>query len=301
MAEDAPTAPPTPDSLEFPGAELITYNSYLEVPALLDLQRLKSQPPMHDELLFITIHQAYELWFKQIIFELDSVAERMKAGDIFEARRLLERVIVIEKLLVQQIHVLETMTPRDFASFRSILNPASGFQSIQFREVEFLTGIKDAKVMRGIRLEDSERARLEARLAAPSLRDIFYAALRDRGFDVTAPGDDGELDDDARERTLAALLTIYQAPEHHFHLYNLAESLVSHDQCILLWRFHHVRVVERLIGSKRGTGGSAGVRYLSSTLVKRAYPMLWEARAHLDDASLYGKERGLTSPDYPID
>ena len=204
------------------------------------------------------------------------------------------RISVIEELLVSQIHVLETMMPRDFASFRSVLNPASGFQSVQFREMEFLTGIKDPTPMRGIRLDDEERARLQRRLDDPSLRDAFYGALARRDFDVVLGVPPDQMSDEQRERTLHALLKIYQEPEAYFHLYLLCESMVEHDQNIQLWRFHHVRVVERLIGSKMGTGGSAGVAYLSSTLVKRAFPLLWEVRGLLRDEDHYGRERGLT-------
>lgn len=288
------------DLIPIPDVASLTYGSYLKVDEILSLQQPLSEPRMHDELLFIVIHQAYELWFKQVLFEMDSVIARFERDDIFEARRLLERVIAIEKLLVQQIHILETMTPRDFASFRSILNPASGFQSVQFREVEFVTGIRDRRVMRGIRLTDSERARLEDRLAAPSLRDVFYEELRQRGFDVVMPTETGTWEDDAdRERTRVALLEIYARPDQNFHLYNLAESMVGHDQALLLWRFHHVRVVERLIGTKMGTGGSPGVRYLESTLSKRAFPLLWSVRAGIRDEEVYGRERGLTNPSLP--
>jgi len=280
-----------------PEGGVLTYGTYLKVPELTDLQEVLSEPPMHDELLFIVIHQAYELWFKQILFEIDEIIERLRAGDIFESRRLLERVITIEKLLVQQIHVLETMMPRDFASFRSILNPASGFQSVQFREVEFVSGIKDARVMAGIRLTDEERARLELRLAQPSVRDVFYEVLRDKGFDVTPPDARGHFTPEAKQKNLSELLEIYARPEEYFHLYDLCEELVTHDQQILMWRFHHVRVVERLIGTKRGTGGSPGVRYLNSTLEKRAFPLLWEVRGGLDDDNFYGVERGLTMDD----
>lgn len=281
------------DEIELPEDDTLTYGTYLKVDEMLELQQLRSEPPMHDELLFITIHQAYELWFKQVLFELDTIIERLDMGDIYEARRLLGRVIKIEKLLVQQIHILETMMPRDFASFRSILNPASGFQSVQFRELEFVSGIKDDRVMRGIRLTDSERERLEERLEAPSLRDAFYAMLIARGFDVASPCDD-PFDEEERARTVAALREIYDSPERNFHVYSLCEVLLDHDQALLLWRFHHVRVVERLIGTKRGTGGSPGVRYLNTTLAKRAFPILWEVRGLLRDDEHYGRERGPT-------
>lgn len=278
--------PPEPDQL--------TYGTYLKVGELLELQETQGEPAMHDELLFITIHQAYELWFKQVLFELAEVERRLVLGDIYEAHRLMTRVIAIEKLLVQQIHILETMAPRDFASFRTLLKPASGFQSVQFREVEFFSGIRDRRVLRGLRLSDEERERLEARITRPSLRTVFFEALQKRGWDVVIPPEEVELEGDARAQTLKALLPMYQNPERHLHLYNLCEAFVEHDQCILLWRFHHVRVVERLIGTKMGTGGSPGVRYLNATLDKRAFSILWEVRGLLDDEALFGKPRGLT-------
>lgn len=274
--------------------KLLSYNSYLKVDELLGLQEFESTPPAHDELLFITIHQAYELWFKQILFEMESIVTRLEINDVYEATRLLQRVLAIERLLVQQIHLLETMTPRDFLSFRRALNPASGFQSIQFREVEFLTGIRRGAVLRGIELTEAQRSRLEARLAAPSLRTKFYEMLIRKGFNVTVPADDAVLEGQAAETTMAELRRIYASPEKYFHIYSLAEALVEHDQNLLLWRFHHVRVVERLIGTKMGTGGSPGVRYLESTLQKRAFPMLWEVRGTLSDDTFYGTERGVT-------
>ncbi len=273
------------------GDETLTYNSYLKVPELLGLQQFESEPPAHDELLFITIHQAYELWFKQILFELDSVQEAMADDQIYEASRLLKRVLKIESLLVDQIHILETMTPRDFLRFRSVLNPASGFQSIQFREVEFLSGVRDRSLLKHIRQEEEEAQRLQRRLEEPSLRTGFYRLLQRQGFEVKVPSEDGEPTPEVREHNLKVLFELYRYPEERFHLYTLSESLVEHDQNILLWRFHHVRVVERLIGTKMGTGGSAGVEYLNSTLNRRAYPVLWEVRGTLSDDEIYG-ERG---------
>lgn len=295
--DDAPTGCPAGHGHSpgiYPNA-LLNYGSYLKIPELLQLQQLESDPPAHDELLFITIHQAYELWFKQIIFELDSVGEAMRADDPYEAARLLGRVLKIEALLVDQIHILETMTPRDFLSFRSALSPASGFQSVQFREVEFLSGLKSGgEVMKNMQMHASERERLQKRLSQPSLRYLFYEMLQRQGYDVAIPPEDAPADLDTRQQIFAGLMPVYQAPEKHFHIYNLCEALVSHDQNILLWRFHHVRVVERIIGTKRGTGGSSGVNYLSSTLSKRIFPLLWEIRGELDDQALYGTRRGHT-------
>lgn len=278
----------------YPNA-MLNYGSYLKVPELLELQQLESDPPAHDELLFITIHQAYELWFKQIIFELDSVAQCMRDDDPYEAVRLLERVLKIEALLVDQIHILETMTPRDFLSFRSALSPASGFQSVQFREVEFLSGLRSGgEVMKNMQMHASERERLQRRLNEPSLRYLFYEMLQRQGYDVVIPPEDSPADLATRQQIFAGLMDVYQYPEKHYHTYNLCEALVSHDQNILLWRFHHVRVVERIIGTKRGTGGSSGVNYLSSTLSKRMFPLLWEVRGELNDEALYGTQRGHT-------
>lgn len=279
------------------GEELLSYGSYLKVPELLELQQLESDPPAHDELLFIIIHQAYELWFKLVLFELDSVGEAMRDDDPYEASRLLQRVLKIEELLVQQIHVLETMTPRDFLSFRSALNPASGFQSAQFREVEFISGLKEGgQVMKNMQMLEVERERLQKRLDEPSLRTEFYKLLQRLDYHVEVPPEDGEVDEDTRRQILDGLFDVYESPEKHYHIYNLCEALVAHDQNILLWRFHHVRVVERLIGTKPGTGGSSGVDYLSSTLDKRAFPLLWQVRGELSDEALYGTARGRTEP-----
>jgi tryptophan 2,3-dioxygenase len=179
------------------------------------------------------------------------------------------------------------MTPRDFLRFRSVLNPASGFQSIQFREVEFLTGIRDASLMKYIELTSDDHVRLTRRLEEPSLRTTLFRLLARQGFAVTVPDEEGNIEEGQREATMAELHRLYREPEKYFHLYTLTESLVEHDQNLLLWRFHHVRVVERLIGTKMGTGGSSGVEYLSSTLARRAYPMLWEARGRLSDEDVY--------------
>ena len=268
--------------------DLLSYGSYLKVPELLELQQPESDPPAHDELLFITIHQAYELWFKEIIFELSTVRERMDEQDVYEAQRLLQRVLKIEDLLVDQIHLLETMQPRDFLAFRAALRPASGFQSIQFREVEFMTGIRRPEVLEYVELTDDQRERLEGRLEEPSLRKSFYQLLRRLDFDVHVPEDEELPEGEERERTLEALLEIYSHPRDHYHIYQLAESLVEHDQKLLTWRFHHVRVVERLISTKTGTGGSPGVDYLQSTLDSRAYPLLWDVRGELSDEDFYG-------------
>lgn len=273
----------------------VDYNSYLKIPELIDLQHPLTEPEAHDELLFIIIHQAYELWFKQILFELDSVAVAVHHDDTFEATRLLRRVHKIQNLLVHQIHILETMTPRDFLSFRSALNPASGFQSLQFREVEFVSGMKSEAILASMERYNLPTDKLRARYEAPSLRERFYALLQRNGLEVAIPPDGDNPVGDDLDRTIAELQKIYERPENFFNLYSLGEALVTLDQNLLLWRFHHIRVVERLIGSKMGTGGSAGVGYLETTLTKRAFPMLWYVRGTLSDEVLYGTTRGPTT------
>jgi len=240
------------------GREL-SYGSYLKVPELLSLQRGLSQE--HDELLFIVAHQAYELWFKVILFELEAARERIDADDVFVARHYLHRVNVIEKLLVEQIEVLETMSPQDFLAFRSQLAPASGFQSVQFREIEYLSGLKQPGYVARLEVTDEEKARLRRRLAEPSVDDAFRALIQRRG----AP----------------SLLDIYRDRERHGDLFDLAEALVDHDEAFAEWRARHVLMVERQIGGKTGTGGSTGAQYLRTTLDKRFYPELWEVRSQL--------------------
>jgi tryptophan 2,3-dioxygenase len=252
---------------------LLTYGSYLRLPELLDQQMPQVSPPAHDELLFITVHQAYELWFKQLLHELTAVRDAMLApngskAQTWKARQLLHRAHVIERLLVSQIDVLETMTPQDFLEFRSALAPASGFQSVQFRELEFLSGAKDPGFVRRFRsLTDVERARLATRLAEPSLWDAYVGLLVSRGLPA---GDDKQI--------LASLVSVARDRPHHDDLWQLAEDLLTHDELAGLWRARHVQMVERQIGTKSGTGGSTGAPYLHRRVPMRYYPLLWELR-----------------------
>src|SRR5215813_4445058 len=165
----------------------LSYNSYLRVQELIDLQECRSDPAHHDELLFITVHQAYELWFKQILHELDAAIQFLIEDRLPAATRALKRIIDIEKLLVQQIHILESMTPISFLQFRDELNPASGFQSMQFREIEFSSGLKDERILREFKSDAFAYERLQARMERPSLADAFYQTLERRGFDVSQP------------------------------------------------------------------------------------------------------------------
>jgi tryptophan 2,3-dioxygenase len=252
-----------------PSDELLTYGSYLKIPELLSLQQLRSDPPVHDELLFIVVHQAYELWFRQLLFELESVRERMFNGDAERARHYLVRVHAIERVLIEHIEVLQSMSPQDFLAFRTELTPASGFQSVQFRELEFISGLKDQRYLDDIASEPEERARLEQRLAEPTLWDGFCALLDTNGYPM--PIDDASV----RRVSLVAMA------RDHGEVFAVSEGLLDHDESFAIWRFHHVLMVEREIGAKRGTGGSSGVDYLRSTLDKRFFPELWGLRSHL--------------------
>jgi tryptophan 2,3-dioxygenase len=262
----------------------LSYNKYLRVPDLIGLQECLSDPVHHDELLFITIHQTYELWFKQVLHEIDASMAQMNEDRAAAASHTLRRVVEIEKVLVNQIHILETMTPISFLGFRDQLNPASGFQSMQFREIEFTSGLKDEETLRIFDREEFARERLAARYHGPTLSDAFYALLRRRGLD--APADDPSLASEERRRLYGkrtrAVLEVLTHFEERYEEFQLAESLLEHDEYFALWRSHHVKMVERMVGTKRGTGGSEGVGYLRTTLDKKFFPELWEARTYLD-------------------
>jgi tryptophan 2,3-dioxygenase len=262
---------PDPDvSFGEQGARL-TYGGYLRLPQLLTAQQPESSPPAHDELLFITVHQVYELWFQQLLHEATSARDAMVAGELWWARHLLQRMHSIERVLISQIDVLETMTPQDFLAFRRLLAPASGFQSVQFRELEFISGAKDPAFVRRFRdLTDLERERLSRRLAEPTLWDALLHVLRDAGLPT---GDDAEV--------RASLLTAARDRARHAEVWELAEGLIEHDELAAGWRSRHVMMVERMIGAKTGTGGSSGADYLRGRLGLRYYPMLWELRSHL--------------------
>ncbi len=272
--------PGCPFSHEVPRTEGgLSYGEYLKVPELLSLQRLQSEPPHHDEMLFIIIHQAYELWFKLILHEMERAIDYMKMGQILRANHFVRRVVEVMKLLVRQIHILETMTPAEFLGFRDRLNPASGFQSVQFREVEFLAGLKNAAYLKAFTEQPELQARLQKRLDSPSLRGTYFQLLADLGYEAPEVAYPEEPE---REAVMAALVKVYQEPDNNLPLYLLSESLVEFDLQLSLWREHHVRVVARSIGYKPGTGGSSGVAYLESTTSKLCFPYLWEVRTYLE-------------------
>jgi tryptophan 2,3-dioxygenase len=257
---------------------LLTYGSYLRLEQLLDAQHLESEPPAHDELLFITIHQVYELWFQQLLHEAETVRDALVSTeaasggrDLWYARHLLTRMHVIERVLVQQVDVLETMTPQDFLQFRQRLAPASGFQSVQFRELEFLSGAKDPGFVKRFKgLTDPERQRLVRRLEEPTLWDGFVHVLGEAGLDTSSD-----------EGVTASLRTIAHHRSSYADLWGLAEALLQHDELASAWRARHVVMVERMIGAKTGTGGSTGAQYLRGRLDLKYYPLLWTLRSAL--------------------
>lgn len=248
----------------------LSYGAYLGIDELLSLQRPLSTPPEHDELLFIIIHQVYELWFKELLHELEATVAALDDDDLLRVAKFFRRIHTVQRLLEEQVDVLETMTPQEFNAFRDRLNPASGFQSVQFREVEFLCGARNTETMQHLVLDSAQRERLERRLREKSLYDHVKELLERRGFS---------------SHPSAALVEtyrrIYTQSERYYDLYLLLEDLIEFDERLLLWRGRHVRMVERMIGRKRGTGGSPGVSYLEETLRFRLFPELWEVRTHL--------------------
>ena len=254
----------------------VTYASYLKIADLLALQVERSggpDGPEHDELLLIVIHQVYELWFKQLRHELGAVQRAMEAGDTDRALHLLNRVLKILKTLVAKVDVLETMTPLQFLSFRDRLDSASGFQSAGFREIEAMLGSRDPGAAAAQPEGSAARRAIEAAQAGPSVWASFLAYLAGRGHAI--PTDAVEVPNEAVQEVLVA---VYRGDADAALV---AERLVDLDEGIQEWRYRHVKMVERTIGTKRGTGGSSGVEYLRSTLFKPVFPDLWEIRSRL--------------------
>jgi tryptophan 2,3-dioxygenase len=262
------------------GGRALTYGSYLEVDALLELQRCRSERPEHDELLFIVVHQVYELWFKELLHEIDRVVRLLGAGDAHRSQHTLKRILTILKVLVAQLDVLETMTPLEFLAFRSRLEAASGFQSDQFRQIEFVLGHKTRAAVERFPEGGRARAALERRWRDATLWDAFLRYLDAEGYalplaqrrrDVTAAI---EPDPDVQ----AVLIEIYRRDPKTSEL---CERLVDLDEGLQEWRYRHVKMVERTIGARPGTAGSSGAGYLATTVGRPLYPDLWAIRAAL--------------------
>jgi tryptophan 2,3-dioxygenase len=248
----------------------ITYADYLHLDRLFSAQQPLSD--LHDEMLFIVIHQTKELWLKQMLHELKLATELVEEDRFAPAYKALSRVSRIQSVMTLSWDVLATLTPVDYSAFRHVLGTSSGFQSAQFRELEYRLGIKDAAYLEHYAPGSDARGRLERALSEPGLREASHAALERAGFD---------LGDRSDEAVSAAWLEIYRDSDRWFDLYQLAEKLIDLDDALASWRHKHVLTVERIIGLKPGTGGSAGVPYLRSTLPKRAFPELWSLRTAL--------------------
>src|SRR5713226_3410784 len=215
----------------------LSYGGYLKIGDLISLQRLRSDPPQHDEMLFIIIHQVYELWFKELLHELDTIIQHLDSDQPLAAHRLVRRCIEIQRVLVDQIAVLETMLPMEFLTFRDHLMPASGFQSFQFRELEYVSGLKDARFLKNYEAGSEERVKLETRLSERSVVDAFYAMLRRRGFDLPeATPESEEAQQAAHQQRISELVRLYQEAEKHYALFLLAESLIEYDEMFSMWR-----------------------------------------------------------------
>ncbi|MFO0843953.1 MAG: tryptophan 2,3-dioxygenase family protein [Gemmataceae bacterium] len=256
----------------------LTYADYLHLDQLLALQRPRSDPPEHDELLFIVTHQTYELWFKLLLHELEKARADLFAHRPYPAVSTLKRCRTVVKVLVEQVDILETLTPLEFASFRDRLDRASGFQSAQFRELEFLLGYKRADMLL---YQPSAEAteRLKRRLAEPSLMDGLYALLAAEGVDVPASlRQPSSAPTEPNEGVQAGILRLYRTRPD---LEILFELLTDFDEGFQEWRYRHIKLVERTIGAKRGTGGSPGVEFLKRSLFQPLFPDLWAIRHQL--------------------
>jgi len=258
----------------------LTYSSYLKIDELLSLQQPLSEGPEHDETLFIVIHQVYELWFKQMLHEVDYLKGLLEKGDVPRALHTMKRILTILKVVVAQIDILETMTPLEFLSFRERLESGSGFQSFQFREFEFVLGWKNVTAL-GRYPEGSEhRRRLERRLAEPTLWDSFLRFLARQGHPIPAEALSRDVTKSIEpiESLRPVLVSIYRSdPMANV----LCERMVDLDEGVQEWRYRHVKMVQRTIGTKRGTGGSEGAAYLMTTLNKAMFPDLWTIRTEL--------------------
>jgi tryptophan 2,3-dioxygenase len=248
----------------------MTYADYLKLDQLLSAQQPLSN--LHDEMLFIVIHQTKELWMKQLLHELRLAVTLVQEDRFAEAYKAMARIGRIQAVMTLSWDVLSTLTPVDYLKFRNVLGTSSGFQSEQFREIEFRLGLKDASFVDHYPEGSAERAALQEALTATSLREASHGALERAGFD---------LGDRSVEAVARAWLEIYRDAERWFDLYELAEKLVDIDDALAAWRHKHVLTVERIIGNKPGTGGSAGAPYLRATLEKRVFPELWSLRTAL--------------------
>ena len=264
---------------DFDGA--MSYGDYLALDGLLACQAPRSES--HDEMLFIIIHQATELWMKLAIHEMEAALIKIRRDDLQPAFKMLARVSRVQSQLIQSWDALSTLTPADYMTFRHHLGHASGFQSHQYRLIEFMLGNKNRAMLAPHRHAPAIHERLKAALEAPSLYDETIRLLAKRGFAIAKAQTERDWSEPrASDAGVgAAWLEIYRDTATHWDLYELAEKLVDVEDCFQQWRFRHVMTVERIIGHKRGTGGTAGVAYLKGALAIRFFPELWEVRTAL--------------------
>jgi tryptophan 2,3-dioxygenase len=261
----------------------LTYAGYLDLGKLLNAQHPLSDPEHHDELLFIIQHQTSELWMRLIIHELDEVLSRLAADDLGPAQKGLARIKQIQRQLFEQWGVLATLTPSEYVKFRDVLGPASGFQSLQYRIIEFQLGNKNRQMLSVFRHDEAAHERLRVVLEAPSLYDEFLRHLARRGYPVPADCIERDFTEPHRRREdlLPVLKAIYDDPEHDWEAYEMCEELIDVEESFQLWRFRHMKTVERIIGHKRGTGGSSGVGFLRAALDLTFFPELLDVRTEI--------------------
>lgn len=264
-------------------ADRMTYSGYLQLDTLLAAQKPLSEPQHHDEMLFIIQHQTTELWLKLVLHELHAALGHIRRDELEPCFKILARIKHIQTQLTSQWSVLATLTPTEYGEFRHVLGPSSGFQSVQYRMVEYLLGNKDRRMLTVHRHKPSDYEALQAALLTPSLYDEFLRHLARRGLpiphevlerDVTVPHEPSAA-------VVAVFKQIYEAPHQWWDAYEMAEKLVDVDEQFSLWRFRHMKVVQRVIGHKRGTGGTSGVNYLKLAIEQVFFPEIWDVRTEL--------------------
>jgi len=286
MSANDPKAPSPPsdfsnEEIHWELGESKSYGEYLELDKLLSAQQPVSYE--HDEMLFIIIHQASELWMKLCLHELTAALDHVRRDDLGPVFKMLSRVSRIQAQLTQSWDVLATMTPAEYSAFRNSLGKASGFQSYQYRMLEFIIGNKNADIVQVFKRDPQVYAAVKRVLEAPSLYDETLRLLSRRGFEIPQERLDRDWSQpyQAHKQVTAAWLTVYHSVDAHWDLYELAEKLVDLDHKFQLWRFSHMKTVERIIGYKRGTGGTSGVGYLTKALELRFFPELWSVRTSM--------------------
>lgn len=271
------------DSITTDFTDRMSYSGYLRLDRVLDAQFPLSSPEHHDEMLFIIQHQTSELWMKLMIHELSSARERVKRDELEPCFKVLARVKQIQRMLFEQWSVLETLTPSEYAQFRNVLGNASGFQSAQYREIEFILGNKDSNAVRVFAHDQAVHDHLSEQLRTPSLYDEFLKHLHRRGLPVPSESIERDWSEayEPNEGLVPVFKAIYEDTQTHWDAYEMCEKLIDVEAQFSLWRFRHMMTVERVIGFKRGTGGSSGVPFLKKAVGIRVFPELWSVRTEI--------------------